>query len=73
MEEFMYLGLRCTDGISGMAFLGKFGMHIEEVYGEQLERFIGLGLMENEDGQYRLTERGIEVSNVILSEFLLPD
>ena len=73
MEEFMYLGLRCIDGISGMAFLGKFGMHIEEVYGEQLERFIGLGLMENEDGQYRLTERGIEVSNVILSEFLLPD
>ncbi len=29
------------------------------------------GLIERAEDRYRLTERGIEVSNVVLSEFLL--
>lgn len=71
MEEFMYLGLRCTEGVSAMSFLGKFGVQIDEIFGRPLEKNMGLGLMEQDGDRYRLTERGIDVSNRVLSEFLL--
>lgn len=71
MEEFMFLGLRCTRGISEANFYGRFGLAVSDVYGAQLAKYTGLGLIEHAGGMYRLTERGIEVSNVILSEFLL--
>ncbi|MDO4960357.1 MAG: radical SAM family heme chaperone HemW [Eubacteriales bacterium] len=71
MEEFMYLGLRCTEGISSMNFLGKFGVYLETVYGEQLGKYMGLGLIEQRGDRYALTERGIDLSNVVLSDFLL--
>lgn len=73
MEEFMYLGLRCTDGVSEMNFNGRFGSRIEDIYGKQLAKYVGLGLMVHDGGKYRLTEHGIDVSNVILSDFLLSD
>ena len=73
IEEFMYLGLRCTEGVSEMNFNGRFGMRIEDIYGAQLAKYVGLGLMEHTDGRYRLTEHGIDVSNVVLSDFLLSD
>ncbi len=71
MEEFMYLGLRCTEGVSAMNFLGRFGLSINAVFGVPIEKNIGLGLIEHEGDRYRLTERGIDVSNQVLSEFLL--
>jgi oxygen-independent coproporphyrinogen-3 oxidase len=71
MEEFMYLGLRCTEGVSAMSFLGKFGVQIDEIFGKPLEKNMSLGLMEQDGDRYRLTERGIDVSNRVLSEFLL--
>ena len=70
MEEFMILGLRCTKGVSESVFYGRFGRELSEVYGGQLSKYVGMGLIEHSDGMYRLTERGIDVSNVILSEFL---
>ncbi len=70
MEEFMILGLRCTKGVSESVFYGRFGRELNEVYGGQLGKYVGMGLIEHSDGMYRLTERGIDVSNVILSEFL---
>jgi hypothetical protein len=32
-----------------------------------------MGLMEMADGRIRLTDRGIDVSNVVLADFLLDD
>ena len=71
MEEFMFLGLRCTKGVSEAVFYGRFGVALSDIYGAQLDKYMRMGLMEHTDGQYRLTERGIEVSNVVLSDFLL--
>ena len=71
MEEFMYLGLRCVEGISAATFFGRFGTYIDSVYGEQLEKDIEQGLIEQDGDRYRLTERGLDVSNVVLSGFLL--
>ncbi|MBR2531232.1 MAG: oxygen-independent coproporphyrinogen III oxidase [Lachnospiraceae bacterium] len=71
IEEFMFLGLRMTKGISSSSFLSRFGQHLDSVYGKILDKDIISGLIESCDGRYRLTERGMDVSNVVLSGFLL--
>ena len=71
IEEFMFLGLRMTKGISSSSFLTRFGQHLDSVYGKVLDKDIISGLIESCDGRYRLTERGMDVSNVVLSGFLL--
>ncbi len=71
MEEFMYLGLRCTEGVSAMSFLGRFGVQLEDIYGEQIRKFREMGLLEENGDRFALTDHGIDVSNVVLSEFLL--
>jgi len=71
MEEFMFLGLRMTQGVSGMDFLTTFSRRLESVFGEQLEKYVSEGLILREGYQYRLSERGMDVSNGILCDFLL--
>lgn len=71
MEECMFLGLRKTEGVSKVQFEGEFGCSMESVYGEVLERMYGLGMMEEAGEHVRLTERGIDVSNGVMCEFLL--
>ena len=71
MEEFMFLGLRMTKGISEIDFVSMFGVKIEGVYGPVIERLIGDGLLKREGVWISLTEWGMDVSNFVLSEFLL--
>ena len=71
IEEFMFLGLRMTEGISASGFLSEFGQHLDSVYGKILDKDIINGLIESTGGRYRLTERGMDISNVVLSDFLL--
>lgn len=71
MEEFMFLGLRMTEGISVTEFREVFGVFLEQIYGKVLEKYKKLELLEERGGRLRLTRRGISVSNPILADFLL--
>lgn len=71
MEEYMFLGLRLTRGVSARDFAGSFGQNILDVYGPVLNEMMREGLMELEDGFYRLTSRGIDISNYVMSQFLI--
>ena len=71
MEEFMFLGLRKMEGVSKAKFEESFGRGMEEVYGKVLGKMYTMGLMEGEGEFVRLTERGIDVSNGVMCEFLL--
>ena len=71
MEETMFLGLRCLDGISIRDFEERFGCRIDSVYGDVISRYTDLGLLKMEDGRIMLTGRGMDVSNLILADFLL--
>lgn len=71
MEEFMFLGLRVTDGISTECFRQTFGLTVELVYGPVLEQQIADQLLRKEDGRIFLTERGLDVSNYVMAQFLL--
>ena len=71
MEEFMFLGLRLMEGVSGTEFFSRFGQNMWNVYGTVIERLEKQGLIEVEMPVIRLTEQGIDVSNRVLSQFLL--
>lgn len=71
MEEFMFLGLRMMQGVSGNEFLGRFGRNMWKLYDKAFGKLQNEGLIEIEVPWVRLTGRGIDVSNRVLSEFLL--
>ena len=65
MEEFMFMGLRKINGIDENEFKKRFSMNINDVYGEILNKYIGEGLLIRESGRIFLSEKGIEISNII--------
>lgn len=71
MEEFMFLGLRLMEGISAEKFEKCFHVQIEEIYGEILIKLEKQGLVARGGDRIFLTKRGIDVSNMVLAEFLL--
>lgn len=71
MSEFMFLGLRMTEGVSKAEFLEGFGVPIENVYGKVLDKYKSMGLLEEKEGRIFLTREGIHVSNGVMAEFLL--
>lgn len=70
MEEFMFLGLRLTKGVSSEGFITRFGQSIKSIYGEVIEGLEKDGLLEQDGGYYRLTLRGLDLSNYAMSQFL---
>lgn len=71
MEEFMFLGLRMTAGVSVQEFEKCFQVPMEEIYGEVLEKLEKKGLLARQENRIFLTKQGIDVSNPVLAEFLL--
>lgn len=71
MEEFMFLGLRLKKGISEQEFMEKFGKTVEEVYQKVLNRLTEEGVLERKNGRIRLSEKGTDVANYVMAEFLL--
>lgn len=70
MEEFMFLGLRMTEGVDKKDFFRCFGMSVEEVYGTVIEKNKRDGLLEVGE-RLALTKRGRDVSNYVMAQFLL--
>ncbi len=59
MEEFMFLGLRKMQGISGIQFENCFGNTIEEIYGDVLEKLEQEKMLEVKEDKIRLTKEGL--------------
>lgn len=71
IEEFMFLGLRKTKGVSRTEFRQKFHQPMNYFYRNVIEKAIGCGWMQEKDDMLSLTEKGILISNQVLCEFLL--
>ena len=71
MEEFMFLGLRLAEGISKREFFQRFLVDIKDVYGKIIKEYMGLGLLCEDSDRLYLSDAGIDVSNVVMAEFLL--
>ncbi|MBO4374064.1 MAG: oxygen-independent coproporphyrinogen III oxidase [Lachnospiraceae bacterium] len=70
MSEFMFLGLRKTAGISRSDFARRFGKDPSVFFGSIIERYEGEGLLKMTKDRLAFTERGLDVSNIVLSEFV---
>ena len=76
MEEYMFLGLRLTEGVSLKEFKDTFGKSIYEVYPDVIDKLVNQGLLVKKNGADGQTERlalssfGLDVSNVVMAEFL---
>lgn len=71
IEEFIFMGLRMLCGINLSKFKRKFGVDIKSIYGAIIEKNIKDNLLEVEDDFMYLTYKGIELSNVVMSDFIL--
>ena len=70
MEEFMFLGLRLTEGVSKKRFFKTFGKKFTDVYPGISEKLIREGLLVQDGDRLKLTELGLDVSNRVMAEFL---
>lgn len=73
IEEYVFLGFRMMKGISETAFKMRFGRSFAHMYQETLDKYISLGYIKSDRKKQRffLSDRGIDISNTILAEFLL--
>lgn len=71
MEEYAFLGLRLTKGISKAEFGKRFHRPFDSVYRDTVRKAQKEGLLAEEGDRVRLTPAGIDISNYVLSQFLL--
>ncbi len=70
MEEFMFLGLRLTKGISSSEFYQKFGINLFKIFEKAIEKNLMLNFLEYKKPYLYLTDLGIDLSNRVMSDFL---
>lgn len=71
MEEFMFMGLRMIDGINLKIFKKRFGKDVFDIYDEVIKNNIKKGLLVVDSEKLYLSEKGIELSNYVMSDFIL--
>ena len=69
-EEFFYVGLRMTAGVSLSEFERRFGISAKEVYPGLMETFVKEKAARLEGDRFVLTDYGLDVSNYIMAQFL---
>ncbi len=71
MQEFMFLGLRMTDGVSRRDFERSFmPLTIESVYGDVIRENERRGLLYQANGRIALTKQGQRIANYVMMQFL---
>lgn len=70
IEEFMFMGLRMNEGIEEKEFERRFGVEVDHIYKDVIEGNINKELIERKSGRIYLTDKGIEVSNVVMSDMI---
>lgn len=71
MSEYMFLGLRKTKGIDITDFKEEFGTDIKDIFGEAIEDNIARELLIHDGNCLYLSKRGIDISNTVMSDFIL--
>lgn len=69
-REFMLLGLRKIEGVKISDFKNKFIENPIYLYRESLSKLVTQGLIEIDIDSIRLTNRGIDLANLVWEEFV---
>ena len=67
MQKFKLAGV----GIEKSEFKLCFGVDIYEVYGEVIEQNVNKGLLTDKGDRICLTDRGIDISNTVMADFMI--
>lgn len=70
IEEFMFLGLRKTRGVSRKEFRRTFGKDLDLIYEKTLKKYLENGMLQESGDRIFLSEEGILLSNQIFADFL---
>lgn len=79
MEEFMFLGLRMTAGVSEEEFRRRFGEPVEARFGDVIRGHLKQGVLQRTAAEcggrtghrLALTEYGLDVANYVMSDYIL--
>lgn len=71
MEEAIFLGLRMDKGLKLSEFKEEFDCDLMDIFRKPAMKYLETGHLKIEDGVLKLTDAGVDVSNVIFADFLL--
>lgn len=71
ITERMIMGLRLKKGINKNKFKSRFGVSIDELYGDVIDKLKKENLIQVDDEKITLTKKGLNLGNITLAEFLL--
>ena len=69
-KEYMILGLRKINGVQISSFKNKFGCNPIMEFKNELNKLTQEGLIEIDLDQIKLTEKGIDLANIVWEEFI---
>lgn len=70
MKEYVMLALRKTEGLSFISFKNKYKKDIHEVFEKEIKELIEEGLIQETKTNVFLTQRGLEVANLVWEKFV---
>ena len=69
-EDFCFLALRTKWGLDEQKFEDKFGVSVQNLFGNILEDLVTKGLLEYQNGSYHLSSEGAKHGNYVFSQFI---
>ena len=69
--EYIFMGLRMMRGISKKEFFKKFNKNIYDIYKKEIEYLKSFDLIYENNDSIILTNKGIDISNVVFEKFIV--
>ena len=69
-EDFCFLALRTKWGLDEQKFEDRFGVSVNNLFGNILEDLVTKGLLEYQNGSYHLSSEGAKHGNYVFSQFI---
>ena len=70
LREYIILKLRLINGLNISEANKKFNVDIEKIFEKEIQKMCSYGLLEIMDGNIKLTEKGLDLANVVWEEFV---
>ena len=69
-NEYVILGLRKIEGLNIIDFENKFKINFDSLYKNKINKLISMGLIYLHDNYVKLTDKGIDLANIVWEEFI---
>lgn len=70
LREYVILKLRLVKGLNLEEASKRFNVNIEEKFANEIQKMCKYGLLKVDDGNMSLTDRGLDLANIVWEEFI---